>query len=493
MFTLAILTGVLAVASRAAIGRAAVKTGRVDHFYWVLAAEAYRTQRGLPVRISGKYLMEDEAQAYPPLFGWLLGRVNLARLGIGSVWLLEGVQVVVLGACMAALHAPWAAIVLAAAAYCATPVLVTYNTQLNARILGDLFLFGLFASEVLAIAVADTPGGRLTFWGAAALLTALVIMTHKMTLQLYVLLLPLWSVALGSARPLLAFAAGVLLYILVVGPRFARFQFQAHHEIVAFWQRHWRALGAHQFHDSPIYAEASSTRGTCFHQPGLRGVLKHLRVVVSYAPMNVMLPIASAVSGIWPPAWLLVWLGGIYLVALGTLLVPSFKSLGGGHLYVFNAAAAGAWYVAWLPDTLPVEFVLSVGLLLNAVSLFVAWRIVRRRPAGHDDSFGRALSALAALPKGRVAVFPLQSAEAVAASTHHAVLWGGHGYGFRRLEGFFPVLSQPLTKYLREYEINWILWDDRYWPSGIRRLGNEGVVGEAQMFGHWCLAEYRPR
>ena len=59
MIVLAILTGLLGILARIAIGRAAKASGRVDHYYWMLAAEAYRTQRGLPVHLPGKYLMED--------------------------------------------------------------------------------------------------------------------------------------------------------------------------------------------------------------------------------------------------------------------------------------------------------------------------------------------------------------------------------------------------------------------------------------------------
>src|SRR5207253_1841772 len=164
------------------------------------------------------------------------------------------------------------------------------------------------------------------------------------------------------------------------------------------WNRNWRSLGAHQFRDSPVYG-SDGLSPTCFHQPGLRGALRHLRVVASYAPANLVLPLASLATSSWPPAWLLVWLGGVYVWALATL----------------------------------------------------------------DEMFDRAVSALGALPKGRVAVFPTQAAEAVAWATHHAVLWGAHGT-ISRLEGFFPVATTPISTFLREYEIGWVLSDDRYWP-----------------------------
>jgi hypothetical protein len=485
---LAIATAVIAAAGRFAIGRAAVASGRVDHYYWMLAAAAYREQRGLPVVIPDKYLLEDDTQAYPPLFGILLGRCGLDRWGLGAVSVVEMLQAAALAALMAALAAPYAAIILAVALFAATPVLVTYNTQLNSRVVGDLFLFGLLAAEVGLLFAADGAGARVVLGSLAAVLTALVIMTHKMTLQLYTALLLPWSWAVGSVVPLLVFAAGSLLFVALVGPRFAAYQLRAHWDIVRFWGRHWRRLGAHQFRDSPIYGAASGACATCFHQPGVRGVIRHLRVVVSYLPIAVALPLASAVTSSWPPAWVLVWLGAIYVCALATLFVPRLKCLGGGHLYVFNAAAPAALYVGWLPDTPAPAGVLAVGLLATVVSLIMAWRVVRSRIAARDEMFHEAAAALARVPRSRVAVFPLQSAEAVAWHTPHAVLWGAHGYGFSRLEGFFPVLTQPVSTFLREYRIQWVLCDQRFWPLDGARLATEGmrVAGETA-HGHWRL------
>ena len=58
-----------------------------DHYYWVLAARAYRQMKSLPAVIPGKYLLEDERQFYPPLFGWLLSkfpeRILVAAIAFG--------------------------------------------------------------------------------------------------------------------------------------------------------------------------------------------------------------------------------------------------------------------------------------------------------------------------------------------------------------------------------------------------------------------------
>ena len=488
MIVLAILTGLLGILARIAIGRAAKASGRVDHYYWMLAAEAYRTQRGLPVHLPGKYLMEDEAQGYPPLFGLLLGRWRLDRGGVAAVIVLELMQAVVLAALMSAFGAARSVIALAVAIYAAAPVLVMYNTQLNSRILGDLFLFAAMAAEVSAAFVVPGSPLALVLWCAAALLTALVIMTHKMTLQLRLALLLPWAWALGTPMPIAVCVAGLAVYVAIVGTRFARYQFLTHWEFIRFWNRHWPALGAHQFRDSLVYGGGLATSVGRLHQPGLRGALRQLRVVLAYAPLNLVLPLASMATATWPPNWLLVWLLGIYAWALATLVIPRLKCLGGGHLYVFNAVAPGACYLAFLPEGPVILEVLGVGILITAASLWIAWRMTRARTPLLDEKFSQAVAVLGGLPKGRVAVLPTQGAEAVAWATHHAVLWGAHGYGLAGIEGFFPVLTKPLSAFLRQYNIDMVLSDDRFWRIGADTLRAEGVpAGREQVFGHWRL------
>lgn len=483
----------LGLLARLAIVRAA-SASAVDQHYWLLAARAFREQRGLPVRIPGKYLMEDEAQAYPPLFGMLLGRLpnqNLVRLVTPA---LEVAEFLVLGALLHALGVQWEMLVLALACYVAAPVLVVYNAQLTPRILGDFFLFSAMALQVVAVFVAGSTQVAWLCWAASATLLGLMAMTHKMTFQLHLVLLPFWWWSLRAWQVPVATFAGLVIFVSIVGLRFGTYQFRAHWDIVRFWNSHWRDLGGHQFAHSPIYGDPSGDRSSCFHAPGWRGKLKHLRFIASYAPANLVLPACSIVSGVWPPAWVLVWIGSVYLWALATLFVPRLKCLGGGHLYVFNAIAPGSIYLAHLPATVPVLGLLAAGATLTIVSLAIAWRIVRARPTARGENFDDVIEYLHRLRKARFAVFPLQSAEAVAAQTHHAVLWGAHGYGFERLEGFFPVLTRPLGQFFRQYRIQWVLWDSSFWPQGERAMVNEMLIDEASVrsFGRWSLAEVRP-
>lgn len=481
-----LLVGLIA---RVLIVRAAAASA-VDQHYWMVAARAYREQLTLPVRIRDKYLLEDEEQAYPPFFGMILGRITGKRTVKFLTHALELIEFTALGILLFALGLPRDISLVALGFYATAPVLVVYNAQLTPRIVGDFLLFAAMALQLVAVLETITDELRWLCWAASAFLLALVVMTHKMTLQLHLFLLPFWWLGLGAWQVPVATVAGFVAYNLLVGTHFAKYQFRAHWDIVTFWNRHWRDLGAHQFAHSPLYGDAKADRSACFHQVGWYGVVKHLRVVVSYAPFALVLPVCSIVSGSWPPSWVLVWLVGVYIWAMLTLFAAPLKCLGGGHLYVFNAIVPAAVYVAYLPQTLLVGFWLTAGALLTVVSLVMACRIVRNRSVATGDDFEEVIRYISALPKANLAVFPLQSAEPVAARTHHAVLWGGHGFGFGKMEGFFPVLTLPLKNFFTKHFVNWVLWNSRFWPEGETRLVSEGLIENSavQRFGNWCLA-----
>jgi hypothetical protein len=138
---------------------------------------------------------------------------------------------------------------------------------------------------------------------------------------------------------------------------------------------------------------------------------------------------------------------------------------------------------------MPVLGALAAGVAMTALSLVMAWRIVRTRPTARGEDFANVVEHLKRISKSCIAVFPLQSMEAVAGKTEHAVLWGGHGYGFQKLEGFFPVLTRPLDDFFRQYGVQWILWDSVYWPKGEETLNSTNLVqaGSILAFGRWRL------
>jgi hypothetical protein len=43
-----------------------------------------------------------------------------------------------------------------------------------------------------------------------------------------------------------------------------------------------------------------------------------------------------------------------------------------------------------------------------------------------------------------------------------SVLWGTHGYGFKTVEPFFPILKKPLSEFVETYSLTHCIVDERY-------------------------------
>ena len=488
----AVLTGVLAVAVglRVAFGRRAAAS-QVDQYYWLLAARHWRKTRGFSVRIPGKYLLEDDTQAYPPAFGFMLGRLPEAVLGrwpIALSLVADVLTLAVLGASLIFLRVEFAALAAALAAAAVAPALITYNTQINPRAFGQLFLTAFVVLEVVAAGASLTGWAAALVWAGAVAMAALVVLTHKMSTQLMAVLWPLLAIALGSIPAAAVPPVGILVAALVTGPRFAAYQWRAHWDVVRFWNRHHASLGAHPFAHSPLYGDPTRLGQAAYHQ-GLAAAPRHLATIIGYAPLNFAVP-GLLLLGPVPPAWLVTWFFATYAVVLLTLFVRPLKCYGGGHLYVINAVAPGAiWWGLGLSNGTAAEWALFVvGLGLSVLSLAIAWRRIGQRPNASDRGFAALIDGLGQRPAGRVAVFPLTAAEAIAYKTDHAVLWGGHGYGFKRLEGLFPVVTKPLRDILHENQIDWLAWNTRYWPDGAKVVRDEDLAREdADTFDDWRL------
>lgn len=478
----------LSFAARAIILRASAGAG-VDHYYWILAARAYREMRHLPARIPGKYLLEDERQAYPPFFGWFLSRFLESWLtGSAARWYPQICDLVLLGLVLAAC---WGAGVagtgIAAAVFVVgtAPVLAAYNTQLTSRAFGNLFLFASVLSSAAGLR-ADNLQIELIDFALSGAAVAGVVLTHKMSLQLLAAVWPVWALAEWDWRLALVPLLGLTIATAVTGVPFGRLQWRAHWEILAFWHRHWNLLGAHAFHDSAVYGGERRGR-TLFHQPGWRGALTHATRAVSYNPMAWLLPLSLLWSPA-PPLWVLIWSVGPLAAALLTLYVPQLRCLGGGHLYIFNSVAPSAvWWALLIADGKPANIALfALGVVLSAGALLGAWR-TRATARGRDTDYRSALTHLAALPPGRLAVFPLTAVEEAAFSTPHAVLWGAHGLGFFDIEPIYPVLQRPIGELMRRYGCSMLLLDTRYWPEGQNCISRELPGADIRTFGAWCL------
>ena len=155
------------------------------------------------------------------------------------------------------------------------------------------------------------------------------------------------------------------------------------------------------------------------------------------------------------------WFFLIYLLTILTLFIPKLRFLGAGHLYLFFVIPPSAIYLSFIPLTSQTLLILLIGSGLLAFSLFKAYELAKSRNIEKESGFHEMVDFLSSLETKNVAVFPLQSADELAFKTKHKILWGGHGLGFKKLEGFFPILTVPLKEFFDTYKINVVVWNGR--------------------------------
>jgi len=452
----------------------------VDHYYWILAARAYRNRDGLPAVIKDKYLLEDERQYYPPGFGVFLALFPETFLknkaSISVVWLLDLITLGVVLTAANTIGLTLPSLAAMALLFGTAPVLVAYNTQLTSRVMGNLFLT---VSLLAQAGAASTDSAFLALVGAVAF--GATICTHKMCTQFGLAIWPVWPFALMPMGPngfwigLLTAPVGLLFSTLFTGSKFQIMQWRAHWDIITFWSRNWQFLGAHQFLHSPIYGNPQNISGR-FHEGGVKGAWRHLLRIISYLPLALPLPLTLPFVPS-PPLFIIVWLVMAYLLAFATCLIPALRGLGAGHLYVYNAVAPTALWWGWVFSRGGSSWtgweLFALGITLTCVSLFSGYRVRKTQKLPSEKNKKEIISFLNSMPKTRIAVFPFTLTERVAFETPHEVFWGGHGLGFRTLEPLWPVMCKPIGNTLREWGVSHAILDSEWWPEGKKTFCEE--------------------
>jgi hypothetical protein len=432
----------------------------VDQWFW----EAYIGQvRGgeFPPRLP-QFLL-DEAQWYPPLFPLLLARlpaVVFARYARQAAVLIDLLRLVLLIGATRWLTGSDHAALVAGAAYAITPLLVSYNTQLNPRGLGALFLDALW----LCIAAADAP---VWFWLPALVFAGLVLLTHKMTTQL------LWFTAFAGAglaldARLALLVPGSMLAALVLSGGFYIKVFRGHMDVVRFWYRNWRWIGSNPVLESPVYGEPGFESPSKYYRRGLKAWIRRLQFVIGFNPW---MPAVLGLMLLQPffghdfsrlEAWVLGWLSLTFAFALLTTVIPALRCFGQGYLYGYNGSfpAAMALGMTWvsLGDTWIWKAVVGATVVACILALLAFLRALRgSRTAKVDVDLDAAIRRLADLPRGAVICLPQHWHDVVAYRARQPVVFGGHGYGFRHLQPLFPRLLQPIKEVIARYDARYLL------------------------------------
>lgn len=439
----------------------------VDHWFWKGYIQEYRRNRRFPP-VLPQYVL-DEAQWYPPAFPLLMAALPTAifeRYSSQIAILIDLARMVLLLAVASwQTDGNWTVILIAGAVYATTPIQISYNVQLNPRGVGAIMLDALLMG-LLWIRQAGPPSAHV----AVLLLGGLILLTHKMTTQL------LWFLLLGTAAiyrrwEILLLIPATIAVAIVISRGFYINVLRAHWDIVSFWARNWRWIGADPIRESPIYGNGRYERPKKLHKSGMRGVLWHCFILFGFNPaawiscllIYERLFVESAML-IYPTP-ILVWVLLTCAFACLTAFVPVLKCIGPGYLYVYNTSLLVSLVLGLTfeftkaPQLSTTLIMLAMGLNLVGVALYYR-QVLRDKRTRVDDDLKTMLGELRDLPRGVVMCIPSHWSEVVAYKTGQAVLWGAHGYGFRRLEPTWPRLLLPIREIVRRYGVRYLLTMD---------------------------------
>lgn len=436
----------------------------VDHWYWRRYIEKYRAEGKFPPDLP-QYLLES-AQWYPPLFPLVLALLPSVLFDRFSHLLAIVIDLFRVASVMAIVHSltggDAVAVGVAGAVYAVTPLLVSYNVQLNPRGLAALMLdLALYSATLIFFF-----NGPAWLWLVLVPTCGLILLTHKMTTQLF------WFLCLAGAVLDWKVALLIPLSIVVALAMSKGFYWKvllAHWDIVAFWYRNWPWAGANPVKESPIYGVEGYETPRKIHRKGAAGIAKHVFTQMAYNPFAWLLmalllayPFLPVPLGGFP----LFVIGGLALTlafGLATALVPAIRCLGAGHLYLYNAAFPSALVWGLLYDR-EAEFILpflAVGFAASLLAIVRYYVHVKQSPTLKiDPDFDAVLSFLAAKDCGAVMCVPPQWYDVVAYKTGLPVLFGGHGYGFKLLEDTFPRLLIPVAELVRRYGMRYVLIEE---------------------------------
>jgi hypothetical protein len=465
----------LAVALRALPRWLSPDGAGVDHWFWKTYVETYRDTRVFPP-VLPQYRL-DEHQWYPPLFPLLLAKLPQRVFDSYNHVIAIAIDLFRMGLLLCVAH--WQSdgnltvVAIAGLIYATIPIQTSYNIQLNPRGLAALML------ELLLVLMLwfYVSGDGWWVWVPIVVLSGLILLTHKMTTQLF------WFIVLGTAVIyrqwwLLTLIPASMASAYVLSGTFYTKVLKAHWEIVTFWNRNWQWIGSDWLRESPIYGNGDYERPEKLHRSGLRGRAWQFYVLFGFNPAAwiACLLVSERLFLSSPlliyPTYLLVWLLLPCLFALLTTFLSPLKCLGAGYLYVYNTSLMAALLLSLTFEytrapQLSTPFVL-LALVLNVGGLLTYYvRFYQDKRGRVDTGLGVMLETLRGQPSGVVICVPANWYEVVSYKTGHPVLWGGHGYGFTRLEPIWPRLLLPIRDVVQRYDVRYLLTMEQMLPDAF--------------------------
>jgi len=473
--------------------RLSQKNFGIDSWYFLLCADELRKRRKLPLNMP-YFMLDIEEQWYPPVLSIMLSLFP-QRLLEKYHWaisaLIDTIQMIILYLATYLLTKNLLVASIAALLYATAPLLVTQNATLNSRPLGALIL----AMTMLSL-YGYLMSASYAYLGFAVLLGALLLLTHKLASQQLLFLTIGLSIFYSNPVFLYAFGGAMLGAIILSGGFYLKI-LKGHIQILEFWKRNLPFRCAHQVYDSPVYKNEGKadlrkgcgrvSDGKFWSYLAKSQFIYLLIAILSYAVINRQNLNPSLV-------FFLRWFFLTYLCVVIIEYFPPLRFLGESYRYsvygIFPAALLFSHLI--LAEGMLIYISSAVLVVFLTMSLLLVGKIHSSNKenviAVVDDDLRNIIDFVKGLPKDNVMCLPFSHCEHIAYFARKRTLWGAHGYGYDKLQQFFPVLLEPIEYFIDRYRISYSLINTEYVPLGDLRLSvNYKTLMKK---GRYCLLEF---
>lgn len=457
-----------------------------DAYYYLLSTEELRKKRRLPIILPDYYLLDIQEQWYPPGFTVFLSLLP-RRFVEKYYWAVSPAVDSLIVACLYIITYLLTANMVAAAAagflYALTPAVIAECSSLNSRPLGSLILVATILSTFIFVNYHS-----LYALGACLVFGFCLLMTHKMSAQLLYFVLPLMSLVFWDYMYILAMVSMIGATFLLSRGFFIKV-LKGQFDILSFWNRNWKNLGAHQVYSSPVYGDENRDDPGRVFQKGFKGFYRQIRYLGKNIYVVLLLfPLLHYNQLTLFDRQMLWWVILTYALVALTLLIPQLRFYGEGYKYIRMAAFPVAYlaitpiYYGWDAG----HYFFAVLALATVASVVVLLRIYRvgSEVNWYNPSMDNDLSGVLEFLKDndRVSVImsvPTHLMDTIVYHCRKKVVWGTHSDNFRAVEPFFPVYRQPLESFVSTYKVSHIVVNTGYVLPETLRLAPTGVAFSA--------------
>ncbi|MFW6133970.1 MAG: hypothetical protein ACOC5R_00165 [Elusimicrobiota bacterium] len=430
----------------------------------MLCAEQFKKKKNIPITLPNYYLLEDNEQWYPPLFSVFLSLIPKKILNkfhwVISPFLDSLICVLTVYAAFV-LTSNITVAVIAGAVYLFSPAAFLQTKRMTSRQIGTLFLnltvFFLFLSLSNKI-----------FLLLYALSLFILVMAHKLNSQNFYITIPIIGILAGKNSILFYWMVGIFaVFILSKGFYFK--VLKSNYDILRFWTKNWKKLGAHQLYHSPIYGNPKKYKNIFFYK---YKILRYIIIIISDNPASFVLIAGALFTSIFFSGFnniLFYWIICTYGLVFLIVFVPFLRGIGEAHRYLpglvpVTGILSGIFFIR---GNFYVKAALLAAIFIGLLKI-IKYLIKKRHQPDlvENDEFKKIISFINKVKekeKVRIVCIPNHLCETLAYKCRVQVLWGGHTYPFKFIDLILPVWTKTLTELKKKYNLTHLVLDKKYY------------------------------